>query len=155
MLTLELMTELKIALGKFKELDKAKIIKVFEVLTEFKAIEKEVTELKKLIRKLGEEKQIEKYIEANGIIYCLETLEQFELINEKESNLTDIAEIVKQINKQTEVIGENEQKLADLYSEKEILINKIFLDAKNKAVKNTKLLIIQGNINDKIIFLED
>jgi hypothetical protein len=154
MLTLELMTELRTALEN-KELDKAEITKVLGVLTEFKAIEKKATELKELIRELRKENKIDKYIELNGIIYWLETLEQFELMQVEESNLIDIVEIVKQINEQTDVIEKSEQKIAELYSQKDILINRVFLETENKAVKNAELLILKGSVKDKLIFLKD
>jgi hypothetical protein len=154
MLTLELMTELKTALEN-ETLDKAEITRVLKVLTEFEAIEKEATELKKIIKELRKEKQINEYIESDGVIYCLESLKQFELIRVEESNLTDIAETVKQINQQINVIDKSEQKIAELYSQKDILINKVFLETENKAVKNAELLILKGSVNDKLIFLKD
>jgi hypothetical protein len=128
---------------------------MLKVLNEFKTIEMEVRELQKLIRRLIQTKQIDKYIELNGKIYCLETLEEFELITADNDDLKNIVIIEREINQHNldlEIIIEtSDHTFNSLYDKRRELLEKLFSDVKNKAVKNDEVLIL----NDNIIFLED
>jgi hypothetical protein len=155
MLTVESINQLRNALSDSPKSDKAKIETVLKILNEFKAIESEVKELQKLIRQLIETKQIDKYIESNGKIYCLSTLGEFELITANNYDLKDIAIIEKEINQHSldleTMIKNSDHTLGCLCDKRRELLKKLFSDAKNKAVKNDEILIL----DDNIIFLED
>jgi hypothetical protein len=155
MLTVELIADLREILSDLGGSDKTKIETMLVALNEFKAIEIQIIELRKLIKKLIDKKHLDKYIELNGSIYCLDTLEEFELILASENELRDIANIEKQINQShleiKEMIDKSDHQLNSLYDKRGELLEKLFSDAKNKAVKNDEVLIL----DDNIIFLED
>jgi hypothetical protein len=155
MLTVELIADLREVLSDLGGSDKTKIETMLVALNEFKAIEIQIIELRKLIKKLIDKKHLDKYIELNGSIYCLDTLEEFELILASENELRDIANIEKQINQShleiKEMIDKSDHQLNSLYDKRGELLEKLFSDAKNKAVKNDEVLIL----DDNIIFLED
>lgn len=159
MLTVELIADLREALSDLGGSDKAIIETMLDVLNEYKTIEVQIIELQKLVKKLIKTKYLDKYIELNGNIYCLETLEEFELISANHDDLNNIANIEKQINQQCleikEINDQSDHQLTNLYSKREELLEKLFSDAKYKAVKNDEVLILQQDFDENIIFLED
>jgi organic radical activating enzyme len=156
MLSIELMNEYITALGKFNELDKAELESLVNLLTEYREIEDKIKKIRGLINNLIETKKIDKYIELNGKIYCLETLEEFELIEANQSDITGIAKIEKKIQQELDsydkMLEQQDVKINSLSDIKNDLLEKIFLTSKKKAIKTDELLIIQKTYERIILF---
>lgn len=139
--------------GSDKEIEK-----IINSLKEFRELEKRITELKRVIKGLIESKQINKYIELNEKIYCLETLEEFEIISASENELKNITNIEKQINKECSeiesLINQSDDRLEDLTVQKRELLEKLFLEQKYKAI-NTENVLILKEYEDNLIFFKD
>lgn len=147
MISLELINHYVSALGNFTELTKTEIKEIANLLSEFKAIEKKIVLIREKLKQSTGTKVKDKYIELDGKIFDLATLEEFEVIPVDEVKLTQLANIKKEIDKGFEsfeqLVNAQEKHLDELMESREELINNLFFDAENKAVKSDSLLILQ------------
>lgn len=147
MISLDLAGKCIAVLEEKKNLSKMEIIEIINLLKEFKAIEKKMMELRGMIQDQMKRKTIDKYIEVDSKIYCLESLEEFEVIPVEETKLIEIAEIQKELDMGFQLIDDfidkEQNRLDDLLVLKEKLAENIFSGHTNKAVKNNEMLVIQ------------
>lgn len=159
MTSLELITKYIDALEECKGLDKATKIEIFNLLNEFKTIEKKVVQIQGLLKKQIKSKVIEKYVELNDKIYCLETLEEYEKIAVNEVKLIEIEKIQTEIDLSFEslekMIETKNSKLNELMERKEEILDDIFSDNQNKVMGNENVLVVKRNKNDCRIILKN
>lgn len=152
MISLELITEYFLALTSRPKLSKAELIEIVNLLKEFKTIQLEVSKIQRKVIELVKSETINKYIELDGQLYCLETGNIYHPILVNQANLTKLIKLQEEINenenKLNDYIASGDKCIEDLYIKKYTLIEHLATEAKSQEAIDTDKLILVNKENN-------
>lgn len=151
MISLELITKYLSVLDNSK-LDKTELIEIANLFKEFKTIQLEVGKIQRKVIELVKSETINKYIELDGQLYCLETGNIYHPILVDQANLTKLIGLEKEINdfenKLNDYIASADNQIEKLCIGKYTLIDELATETINqKAIDTDKLILVNKENN--------
>jgi hypothetical protein len=151
MISLELITKSNSVLDNWS-LSKTELIEIVNLLKEFKTIQLEVSKIQRKVIELVKSETINKYIELDGQLYCLETGKTYSPILVNQATAKELIELEDKINdavnKLDNLIDLEQGQIDNLFIKKEEYIEKLSSEIiETKAINSDGYMLVNTENN--------